>query len=236
VPQPHFNVSTGRWELPGDLQHHHPQGWAPRPMAPPHLPPRPSLVNTSTRPATPPAGQGRAAHPGPAGPVPPVPRPVPLTSGAGAGRAPRQAARRWPWVVAIVAAFLVGLAIPTGGGSGPVTEVAAGALDVPAAPAGPITYAFEVTTEGVDSVGNLMWNNGEGGMETRDDRAAPFRETVTVPSDRPWTMLQVTAQLPIGADAGASITCVIRDSAGRTLDTQTSRGLYAVATCNSAGL
>ena len=248
MTQPHFNPATGRWELPGDQQHHHPQGWAPRPMVPPRTPAsRPPLVNTAARPplvdtaARPPLVDtaARPASPPPAPPsggVPPVPRPVPLT-----GSRPPRPSRRWPWVAGIVVAFLVGLAIPTGGstGDGSVTSAASGApvaLDAAALPSGPAVYSLEVTTAGTTTIGHLLWNNGEGGMETRDDRAAPFRQSVTVPADRPWTTVQVSAQLPIDADASASITCVIKDADGRALDTQTSRGLYAVASCNSAGL
>lgn len=146
-------------------------------------------------------------------------------------------------MAAIAAAFLVGLVIPTGGGPGtePATQASSGSpvgalLGSPASSAGPTTYTVAVTTEGTSTVGNLMWGNGQGGMETRENRPAPFRETVTVGDDRPWETVQITAQLPIDAEAGASISCAITDSAGRTLDTQTSRGLYAVATCNSAGL
>jgi len=141
----------------------------------------------------------------------------------------------------MVGSFILGvlLAMPMGA-SPTVSEAADGDpapfLDSPALPAGPATYTVEVSTEGTNKIGNLLWNNGQGGMETRDDRSAPFRTEVTVGPDRQWSTVQVTAQLPTDADSTASITCTIKNGVGTVLDTQTSRGLYAVASCNSAGI
>lgn len=171
--------------------------------------------------------------------VPPVPRDVPLTSPPESG----PQARKWPWLLALVLVFAVGVAVGVAGHRAYVSWVISQALTeaFPTAPlsdnpvpTGPRTFTLEVTAEGVEKIGNISWGNGQGGQESRENRATPWSTEVTVPADRPYDNVTLVAQIPYDADTGV-ITCTVRGAGGVVLDTETSRGQFATAACGSNG-
>lgn len=152
--------------------------------------------------------------------------------------------RRWPLVVGIILALIIGFGLGViayrayivAQIDAAVSEVLTPTVDR-AAPAVPRTFVLEVRAEGSTSIGNVMWSNGQGGMETRENRSSPWSTTVTVPADRPYDTIQLTAQLPVDSGSVGTITCTVRQDSpdGVVIDTETSRGQYAVATCGSNG-
>lgn len=167
------------------------------------------------------------------------------TSGAGVPITPVYIKpRRWPLVVGIVLALIIGFGLGVFAYRAYiVSQINAAVSDVltptddRAAPSEPRTFTLEVNTEGSTTIGDVQWANGQGGVESRRERSSPWSTQVTVPADRPYDSVWLTAQLPNDAESVGTITCTVKQGGadGVVLDTETSRGQYAVASCGSNG-
>lgn len=112
---------------------------------------------------------------------------------------------------------LAGAGVPTSVGSSPFSDESA-----------PVVYTLEAT--GSASTGLVTWNNGEGGIEQDMSAPMPWTKQVTVdPARGRGTNFSVSSPSN-GRASSYTVTCVIKRD-GQVVDTQTSRGMIASASC-----
>ena len=90
------------------------------------------------------------------------------------------------------------------------------------------SITFEVTGDGVDTANNITY--GVGGNSSQDNGASlPWKKSSTAQDS--FLMVDLVAQS--GSDGNGSISCKITVD-GKVLVENTSRGSYAVVTCNGS--
>lgn len=92
----------------------------------------------------------------------------------------------------------------------------------------PITYTLEATSSA--STGLVTWSNGEGGIEQDMSASMPWKREITVDPSR-GTGTNFSIMSPSNGRASSyTVSCTIKAN-GQVLDTQTSRGQVASASC-----
>ena len=159
----------------------------------------------------------------------------------GEGRPPTAPARqpggsrRSPWILGIVVAFVLGLAIPTGGASTPV--------GLPPLVGGIKTtgYSAPFTLEASSALGrelNVQYDNGHGGTDSAP-RGTSSSFSITIPTATQYSSgFLVVSSSPSyeefvggGDPKSDTVACRITDASGAVVSEQQASGQSANANC-----
>jgi hypothetical protein len=134
--------------------------------------------------------------------------------------------RRWFWVVIVLLAAIVGGAVVVGGrGGGAPTKGAAEPTN---------TIVYSVTGSGSPTVSSITYatvgHGNQNGQVAVSGVSIPWSKTITAPDS--LNAFSLTVQ---NGSVGLSyVTCTISED-GELLITNTSKGPYAIASCDAAG-
>lgn len=151
-------------------------------------------------------------------------------------QASRSPHRRWPWVLGIVAAFLVGLAIPTGA---PTVEVSRSGPGPLVGGVGGPEYQAPFTLEVSSELGreiNVNYDNGTGGMDSAP-RGTESTWSMTIPQATEYSSGSLTVSSSPSFDEFQSgtktdtVRCRITDATGAVVDEDMGTGQNANANC-----
>lgn len=99
-------------------------------------------------------------------------------------------------------------------------------------PAAPVVWTLEATSSATRA--SVTWNNGEGGTDQESPARMPWSRTITVDPERSagGIYFSVSTYYSGSQSSDTTLTCrLTRD--GQVVDEQTSRGMYATASCNA---
>ena len=118
----------------------------------------------------------------------------------------------------------------------PVTSGASGASDpvsplASPSPAAPVVWTLEATSSGTRGI--VTWNNGEGGVDQESPARMPWSRTIRIDPDRSQVGMNFSvSNYSTGSPSNdTTVTCRLSRN-GQVVDEQTSRGMYANASCN----
>lgn len=146
--------------------------------------------------------------------------------------------RRWPWVLGIVAAFLVGLAIPTGGTPSGTDVRVSGPAPLIGGVGGPeyqAPFTLEVSSELGREI-NVNYANGTGGMDSAP-RGTESTWSMTIPQATEYSSGSLTVSSSPSFEEFQSgtktdtVRCRITDAAGAVVDEDMGTGQNANANC-----